>query len=196
MPPIPTGHVLMKFVFTLVGDAEEMICTLGAETTASSNTERATALNDAHDSWADNVLPLQSNFIQLVRVDGVFGDGSGDIPISSTAAAITGGETGGTLPQNCSVLVQKLTALGGRRNKGRFYVPGIDETDVDNAGSILTTPLAAWNTAVNNLQLGLESDSFLDRLVIFHSAAPLTPTIVSDLRVDGRIATQRRRLRP
>lgn len=186
----------MKFVFTLVGDAEEMICTLGAETTASSNTERTTALNDAHDSWVDNVLPLQSNFYQLVRVDGVFGDASGDIPISSTAGAVTGGDADGSLPQNCSVLVQKLTALGGRRNKGRFYVPGLSETDVDNTGAILTTPLAAWNTAVNNLQLGLESDSFLDRLVIFHSTAPLTPTIVSDLRVDGRIATQRRRLRP
>lgn len=196
MPPIPTGHVLLKFRFTLVGDAEEMIVTQGAETTATSNTERLAAVNDAFGSWQATVLPLQSNFYQLAGVDGVFGDASGDIPIRSTSGPVTGGNAAGVLPQNCAVLVKKVTSLGGRRNRGRFYVPGLSETDVDSTGTILTTPLANWGTAVNNLQLGLESDSFLDRLVIFHSSAPLTPTIVADLDVDRKIATQRRRLRP
>lgn len=196
MPPIPAGHVLLKFRFRLVGDNEEMIVTQGVETTASNNTERIQALTDAFDSWADNVLPLQNNFYQLVGVDGVFGTGAGDLPLTSGNTPETGGSPLGAVPQNTAVLVKKVSNLGGRRNRGRFYVPGLPETDIDNAGNMVGASLAAWGTAMNNLQLGLESDSFLDRLVIFHSAAPLTPTIVASLAVDPKVATQRRRLRP
>jgi len=196
MPPIPEGHALLKFRFGLTGDTEEMIVTLGVQTTAASNADRVAAANSAMDSWGDNILPLQANVYQLRGVDAVFGTAGGDIPISSTDAARTGGDPDAPVPQNTAVLVQKLSGLGGRRNRGRFYVPGISVLDIGNTGIINGTPLAAWGTAVNNFLLGIESGSFMDSAVIFHSSAPLTPTVVTDLNVDPVVATQRRRLRP
>ena len=196
MPPIPAGHALLKFRFSLTGDTEEMLCTIGVETTAASSADRVAAANSAMDSWGDNILPLQSNAYRLLGVDAVFGDASGDIPVSSTDAPRTGGDTDAPVPQNTSVLVKKVTGLGGRRNRGRMYIPGISVLDVGNTGIINSTPLASWGTAVNNFLLGLESGSFMDNAVIFHSTAPLTPTEIVDLDVDPRVATQRRRLRP
>jgi hypothetical protein len=186
----------MKFRFVLSGDTEEMLCTIGVETTAASTADRIAACNSAMDAWGDNILPLQANDYTLVGVDGVFGDASGDIPISSTDGPRTGAETDAPVPQNTAVLVKKVSGLGGRRNRGRFYVPGISVLDIGNTGIINSGPLASWGTAVNNFLLGMESGSFMDNLVIFHSSAPLTPTVIADLDVDPIVATQRRRLRP
>lgn len=196
MPPIPAGHVLLKFRFRLATDPEEMLCTLGAETTAASNADRISALNDQFDNWADNVLPLQVVGYSLVGVDGVFGTGGGDLPLSSTQGPANAGNPATGLTSNTAVLVQKLSAVGGRRNKGRMYVPGINPEAVDNAGFLTGVDLAAWNTAFNNLYLGVTSGTFLDNPVIFHSVGDPTPTVVTDLDVDPRVATQRRRMRP
>jgi hypothetical protein len=196
MPPIPVGHALLKFRFVLVGDAEEMITTLGVETTAASTSERIAAANSAMDSWGDNMLPIQSNTYTLVGVDAVFGTATGDVPITSTDPARVGAVGGAVTPPNTAMLVKKVSGQGGRRNRGRMYVPGISQLTIDHVGGIAPATLATYDTAVNNLLLGIESGSFMDRLVIFHSIAPLTPTIVEDLQVDPRIATQRRRLRP
>lgn len=196
MPPIPTGHVLLKFRFALDNDSEEMLCTLGAETTAGSAADRIAAVNSAMDSWGDNVLPLQSSTYRLLGVDGVFGDASGDIPISSTDPARVGGDTDAAAWPNTALLVRKVSGLGGRRNRGRMYVPGIQVNQVNLNGIVQPTPLAAYGTAFTNFLLGIESGSFLDRAVIFHSTAPLTPTVIESLQVDSVVATQRRRLRP
>lgn len=196
MPPIPAGHALLKFRIRLGGDPEMMICTLGVETTAASAADRVAVANSAMDSWGDNILPLQSNFYALNGVDAVFGSASGDIPVSSTDAERFGGNADGAIPQNTAILVKKVTGLGGRRNRGRMYIPGLTQEDVDNAGMLASARLAAWGTAVNNFLLGIESGSFMDRAVVFHSSGDLTPAIVEDLVVDARVATQRRRLRP
>lgn len=196
MPPIPAGYVLLKFVFTLVGDTEEMITTIGAESVATDAATRLASLNDQFDNWNDNVLPRQSQSYTLQRVDGIFGDASGDIPASSSSSGAPGHDTDQAVPQNTSVLVRKLTGVGGRENRGRMYVPGVTVPDVTAQGTMNTTPLANWQTAMANLLLGIESAAQTNRAVIFHSNGALSPTIVQNLQVQSRLATQRRRLRP
>ena len=196
MPPIPVGYALLKFVFTLVGDTEEMITTIGVETPATDAATRLIAVNDAFDNWNDNVLPRQSNQYSLNRVDGVFGDAAGDTVVSSTFSPAPGHDTDQAVPQNTSVLVRKLTGVGGRANRGRMYVPGVTVPDVTAQGTLNPTPLANWGTAFNNFLLGLESSAQTNRAVVFHSNGALAPTIVQSLAVQPRLATQRRRLRP
>lgn len=195
MAPIPTGYVLFKFRHRLVGDLEEMICTVGAETTASTAQNRTDSCDYAFDNWRDNVIPNMANTYSIVGVDGVFGSASGDITHTSTAAANNGGSASAPLPQNCAVLVRKNSGVGGRANRGRLYVPGPAEGTISSTGVIDATPLAAWQTAFNNFLLGFPIDPLVGDAVIFHSDVALPPTVITDFRVDSVIATQRRRLR-
>lgn len=196
MPPIPTGHVLLKFRLALDNDQEEMLCTLGAQTTAASASDRIACLNSAMDTWGDNVLPLQSTTYRLLGVDGVFGTAGGDLPLSSTDPPRTGGDSDAAAWPNTALLVRKVSGVGGRRNRGRMFVPGIQTNQVNLNGIVQPTPLAAYGTAFTNFLLGIESGSFLDRAVIFHATGDPTPTVIETLQVDSVVATQRRRLRP
>jgi hypothetical protein len=103
-----------------------------------------------------------------------------------------------SLPANCSVLVKKVTGVGGRKNRGRNFFPFvIAEGDVTEVGVVGAARLA-------NLQNA--ADIWLDQLdtggvgglatpmYILHSGNEI-PTPVSNLVVDPIIATQRRRLR-
>lgn len=99
------------------------------------------------------------------------------------------------LPPNVAVLINKSTGAGGRRNRGRLYVPPVfpSEGNFDRGGVIAPASLASLQTwwdgvygDLNALGLGMR---------ILHENPPFTPTIVTSLEVQSLCATQRRRLR-
>jgi len=107
--------------------------------------------------------------------------------------------TSAPLPQNCAGLVHKRSLNAGRRHRGRMFYPGLSETDVDAAGVVgigtlnaVNAKLTAWLTSIKT------TIGAIDEMVILHgtgiSGAP-TPTVVTSMLMDGRLATQRRRLR-
>lgn len=121
----------------------------------------------------------------------------GDPLILTSDAGDTGTNTSDFAPQNVALLLKKRSDVGGRRNRGRMFMPGVPESAVNEIGELTST----YRNAVN----GLASD-FLDycqsggssnsaNMVILHSSAPSTPTVVTSLVCDTRVATQRRRLR-
>jgi len=97
-------------------------------------------------------------------------------------------------PTNCSVLVRKNTSAGGRKNRGRLYFPpsNIAEVNIDAIGGIGGPEL---------LDLQGQFDAFYTAL----GAADLVPCVhhsdgsggrvITSFSVQGRIATQRRRMR-
>jgi hypothetical protein len=113
-----------------------------------------------------------------------------------------GGSAQAKLPQNCAMLVRKSTAKGGRRNQGRFFIPGIlDESDVSNTGVIVGSAVATYQTVANDFLTGLSDDDPVGSSIpmcLLHaegiSDTP-SPTIVNRLTVDTTLSTQRRRLR-
>lgn len=98
------------------------------------------------------------------------------------------------LPSNCALLVRKLTALGGRKNKGRFYFPScyLFEANVDQRGVIAGTQLTALQTAFSNFHASLILNDV--QPVLLHDG-PEVPTNITQLAVQPTIATQRRRMR-
>ncbi len=113
--------------------------------------------------------------------------------------ATTAGTSGGSaLPNNCATLLKKSTALGGRRNRGRMYVPCPLEGDVDPAGIVAPSAITAWNTACAVLLPGGATHTafgFLGDPVVLHETGSQTPAVVTDLSCMPKIATQRRRMR-
>lgn len=216
---IPVGDALVAYHFRFGGDLEDMIITIGGRAVAGPfsllHTERF------GQAWRVNMLPFQSSGGVLAKVVArVRQDGGGDIVHEWVPSPVAGGGSAGTtFPPNVALLVRKHTNRGGRRGRGRWFVPGIVETLADNDGSVPSASIASWNTALDayrtDLGGALLSGSPVEPL-LFHNnstttttttgpgsktititegAAGPAPDVITDFTVDTKVATQRRRLR-
>lgn len=91
-----------------------------------------------------------------------------------------------------SALITKATALGGRKNRGRFFLPGITEADVAIGGALESSFLSACDIVMTNFFTELGDGGI--PMVILHNDAT-APTDVTALLVNSQSATQRRRNR-
>jgi len=87
--------------------------------------------------------------------------------------------------------------VGGRRNRGRLFMPAVAEAGVDSIGQLSPSNLSDLQDRADAWLEDLQTDGTLNtsNMVILHSTAPSTPTVVTSLQVSPTIATQRRRLR-
>lgn len=145
-------------------------------------------------AWVTNIMPNLANEVAgngcLVKY------GPESTGPSATVAFNSAGTAGiGAYGANCAWLVHKTTAFGGRAGRGRMYIPGLRETIIEGDGDIdgaartnMDSDMTAFMTAL---------DALPAPMVVLHSeGSPLTvPTPVTELVVDSRMATQRRRLR-
>jgi len=126
-------------------------------------------------------------------------------PLATGSAAVQGvahaiGAGGGeAYAPNTALLVTKNTSLGGKRGKGRMFVPGLSEGDVANNGIVLAGPLAGFQTSWNAALTQLQSLTLLPMLLHSYDPAlgqsPQVPTEVTSFVPQALIATQRQRLR-
>lgn len=112
--------------------------------------------------------------------------------------------SGETPPVNCSVLVKKASNRGGRRGRGRMFLPWfIGEGDVEDTGAL--DPIAQGNLQVvaDAFLAALPVGTFSTPMYLLHSEShpdttnptpPGSPNEVTGLFVDGIIGSQRRRL--
>lgn len=61
--------------------------------------------------------------------------------ITIPAGTTTGGGNAAALPSFCSALLSIRTGLGGRRHRGRMYIPGIPENQTTNSTINVADPL-------------------------------------------------------
>lgn len=124
------------------------------------------------------------------------GQDGGDPTVGTAASTGTGSNTSEFAPQNCALLIQKRSVFGGRRNRGRCYFPVITETAVNEIGELSLTQVNSYQTIADAwLEDYNDPDTGFGPMVILHTSPPSTPTVVTTLRVQRLIATQRRRLR-
>lgn len=192
---IPVGFGLAQLVFQRDGAPRESITTFGYDPPTLDPVAHADTINalvrgvgrpitaaQMETGWSfvgvrctemDDVGPLQGEFLSL---------------LAGTGAA-------GAMPPNCAVLIRKFTAAGGRRNRGRMFVPPVHpaETNVSPSGTIAGAQLTNLQTWWGNVltQMGVAGLP----VVLFHSEVPFTPTPVTSFVVQSVIATQRRRMR-
>jgi hypothetical protein len=191
---IPVGYAQVAYRWSLLGDPEFMISTIGyGLVTGQPLQVQAQGLAD---SWLSTmgVAANQSNQYTFKGVVMRVGNATGPPTIVEEPRNVVGGAAGDVvLPQNCSLLVKKFTGAGGRANRGRMYIPPTQlyENLVDSRG-VLGAPTLA------SIQASLDSWHATSEFVILHdSTSPVqTPTVITKLNLDSRIATQRRRLRP
>lgn len=187
---IPDGYAQANLRFTGVAVPTGAEITIGLGSVGASSPIALgeivfDAFNDANvmDSFSTNIT-ASSVYVKFgPNEDGASGEFVGES---------NSGVGGAAAPPNVSVLVTKVTASGGRKGRGRFFVPGFPEGLIDAGGVVNPTQLTTMQG---------DFDAFLDNIntagfpvVLLHGDST-TPTTVTDLIVAPLVATQRRRLR-
>lgn len=193
---IPTGFGLASWHTLTALDAEEMVWTCGFDLTNANDIPNIPTLMAG--VWSDHLQDLTSTIVTLTRTVLKVGPSSTG-PTYEAFPNTAGTDGGALLPPNCAVLVRKLTALGGRKGRGRAYVPGISEISgsLDSSGTFSTAEATVIDTAFAGLDADLLADTTFGpvQTVLLHSDSTV-PTFISGWATSNKIATQRRRLRP
>lgn len=77
-----------------------------------------------------------------------------------------------------------------------MYWPGAPEGVLGPTGILTAAALTALTTDATSLRTDLIALAEVDNLALFHESAPFTPTTITALVAQNRVATQRRRMRP
>lgn len=197
---IPPGFAQVGIEFRNTGDPDPWYITFGIDVSAAASAWEEVAISIS-SGWGNFLLEEMSTDTSLTGVQLRIGQDGGSPLTLFFPFNYPGSATGQKLPQNCALLVTKVTSLPGRVGKGRFFVPNIlSDGSVNNVGVIQTTDLAALQGLM---------DTFYSWVVVGDPAPPLPivllhnntapgdppPTVVDRLLLNQVIATQRRRLR-
>lgn len=186
---IPTGYAHIQHRFTGSGLPRGAAVTYGIKLNGGSWDPGDAGL--LHGHFADDIMPFLTNDVTLTETLMKAGPNE-DGPFTVFSDPTVGGIDATSFPPNTAILVEKRTALGGRKNRGRMYLPGVSEGLYDDAGDMGATSAGTWNTRLATWLASIESEVL--QMVILHNDSS-TPTVVTSLQVDQVAATQRRRLR-
>lgn len=194
----PAGYAEATFVFQCTGRPRQATWSLGLDDDNFTTNTPTDIAELAWNAFVDTAAPYLASHLLVgwtflgVSAIKMLEDG----PIGGQYLnAVVGTPTTNPMPVNCSVLLTKQTGGGGRRNRGRAYLPPVfpPESVVDQAGVITdaqVTQMQDWyNAAYDNLVLAELQP------VLFHQSAPFTPTPITGFFIGSQIATQRRRMR-
>lgn len=198
MSIVPPGFAEVSLGFTRSGDPEPMYNVWGVDLNDLPPEEYGDLGPDFGNAFMAACVEAIDDSIVLTNIKVRIGN-DGDPFVFEFAANIPGTDSYSIVPQNTAILVRKLSALGGRKGRGRAFLPWVSETSVSDAGVLTPTYVTAWQANMDDFitnrldsaGTGLSVDL---GLVILHNDATV-PTPVTNLIVDPMVATQRRRLR-
>ena len=107
---------------------------------------------------------------------------------------IQGTKTGPSDSSNTAMIVKKRTSAGGRRNRGRMFMPAaaLDETVIDQNGFISAASVTLLQAMWDSVYGAIVGALYIP--VLFHSDGGV-PTGVTQFSVESQVGTQRRRMR-
>lgn len=203
---IPSGCCQVHFRWGLSGDPLPKSIAIAAEdTSATSAAEMLTFTQDVADAFETSFDLLDPTSITAdwtyLGYAATY-NWVGTLYGVEAPQNIVGTLAQQNLPPNTAYLVKKSTGLAGRANRGRVYVPPyeISEGTIDNSGYLSgagqALRQASWNTFLAAVEAITPGNTTLQLL---HTSTLVDPTpnstTVTAVTVDGRVATQRRRLR-
>jgi len=195
--PIPVGFGVAQVIFTCSGDSRTPEVTFGFQddNTLAPNTVAGVIRTD----WVAKFVPAAlANTWAVSKVLVSINRGAGIVDgLDGTSVAGTAAFNAASLA--VAMLLRKQTALGGRANRGRCYLPAgyLGELSVDQAGvidpALVTATSGRWQDFIDQLA----TDNL--PMMLIHSGpvgGPFPdPTGVDSGFCESMVATQRRRQR-
>lgn len=194
MPTAP-GYAECSIEMTLTGMNRPAYTTFGVDPTETDPNLIGAAIGGSLAA-AGSFASRLDNAVVITGVRVSLGtDGGGDI-VGWHPMALSGTGIFSPPPPNVAILVHKRTGRGGRRGRGRMYLPWyVSEADIDEMGKLTGATLTATQNAMNTWRSALASAQM--PMVLLHNAgvtSPGPPDVVTTLQVDPMVGTQRRRL--
>jgi hypothetical protein len=194
---VPTGYGQLSLFFRQDGGTKQYVTTLGFNWGGSPPV--SLDIEDIVDALTSTGAPFATTqMIDEYHLSGwrhSYETGTGPLVLDSAGGDIVDGtRTGSPLPVNVALLVRKGTGAGGRRGRGRNYIPPMwfGEAECDGNGVLDGTRYDAVNAV---LATGLGNLSLISRPpFLFHSDGG-TPDEITSWTLQPVVATQRRRLR-
>lgn len=158
--------------------------------------------------WDNYLTPLMSSDVTSEPAYVVQGDGTNvpSVAVASGAPSL-GTRNITTPPPQVSSLTKKQTALGGKANRGRLYIPWLlSESEVTPEGGVDGTRAALIQSALNSWRTALATTQNIPMLIANKTLAISGITgkpyvthvepgpVVTRLLFELKVATQRRRL--
>lgn len=144
------------------------------------------------DAALGQIMGNLNNHVTLTRISYRLGSAAADDPVTERAVNFPGLGGGNMTPINNCLILKKITALGGRRNRGRNYLPGVGEGAVGDDGVVDTDVANGVSSNFGDVRADM-TDAGCE-LVLLHQSAPFNPTVVVTALCEATIGTQRRRL--
>ena len=195
---IPVNWANWVCTYSFSDDPEPMITTMGVNVSTWGG-DYVDGLEWLQQLWEACLVGSMSEEVQIGPGTLAVGQDGGDPITFESPEFLPGGESSFPLWPNSAVLVKKGTASGGRRNRGRLYVPGLAiRSLITPGGTIDSAFLADFQTNLDTF-LDTVNDGTLfnpTNLGVLHSEPPSAPAVITSLTADAKLATQRRRLRP
>jgi hypothetical protein len=197
--PITAGHSRTTFSGTLPGGEifGWSIWTSEAPATVAAAQTQADAYAAA---FGTSLGPDVLDPVQLLNTGGsykratVYGylDGTGHASVIATSPCVhPGSSSAHTLPNQCAVVVSLRTALAGRTNKGRIYLP-VGNMALDSNGQLPAGDSALIVSWAKRFLDSLNTIASPGKVEIFSTKLG-TGTPITTVAVDSRVDIQRRR---
>lgn len=180
---IPAGSVNASMIFSFEGSAVRASCSIAIHPTGDVNLPAICGA--VGDAWISNYQPVTASSVTLAAVAAETAENSIEIPVGES-----GDSTSFDNDTYEALVVKKITALKGRKHRGRMYLPGLL-----SAGSVLIdgtlgpSTVAALQTPTSAFFADLGAAGVPELL---HSDAT-DPDAILGLVVSPRVGIQRRR---
>lgn len=189
------GFALGTLSWSMLGNPHVQQCTWGIS--PPSGGDALTCADILYASWTQSwIASTLSNKYTLLPATAAFRPGPDEDPIvASFGGNVTGTQSIACYAANTSALVHKRTDFGGRRGRGRSYIPAgyLKETDVDETGTLIAGAVTTFQT--NMATFRSKVIGFGGKLVLLHETQGVLPREITSFGVDSLVATQRRRMR-
>lgn len=193
--PIPMGYAGISLYYQLGGYIRPAVVTFGVQTGDKGADEISADVVQSFSSAGSLKSRLDTNVI-MNRVRVAVGTSTGEDIVSDLGYNVPGDLAGYAQPPNVAILVHKQSNRGGRRGRGRLFLPwSISQGHVLESGQIEEPHWTNLKNACTAFFTKLQTEEI--PMVLLHQEGKTTagaPDLVTGLRVDARIATQRRRL--
>lgn len=194
---IPPGFAQVIMPVKHAGSAREAMFTYGIDVSDAAGDYDAAA-DTCVNLWINNFAGNFDSEVVLGPATLRVGQDVGD-PLSVEGSVTgPGTRTAASAPSCNALLVKKQTSQGGRRGRGRMFLPWvISESAINEVGMIDSGVVTTFASGLSSVRTGHSGTGQALVMVLLHgtgTSPTVAPSVINELRPDPLIGVQRRRL--
>jgi hypothetical protein len=192
-PNIPNGYGLIRHHFSTAGGDQHAYTLFGVKLNGTPTAGAVAA--ELHNDWRVYMLGQQCSDLNLLDTMATVNNG-GILSQDIEVATFPGTVASVPVPVQVCALFKKTTGVLGRHFRGRLYMPGCPDNELDSTRAQWTTAFQNTLSTGSSAWLGaIQTGTTVQDMVLLHRNLTVPPTIVNVVEAELQIATQRRRNR-